>query len=247
MRQPAGTGPFALVERETGQSITFAKVEDHWDGIEPGFDELILRLVTEPATQLAVMLTGEADIVALPRELQPDAVEAGFQILTSTQGAAQVALLFGNLSSDPDDESINPDLPWQDVRIREAINRAIDREQLLQAAYDGKAQQLAVFAMDAQHEGYVPELAERFDETYGYDPERAKDLLAEAAIPRTSSIRSYLSGWRRCRAIPSSRWSSIWSRSFWTAPASRRRCARPTWRRSWRRAGGAGSAPCPHR
>jgi peptide/nickel transport system substrate-binding protein len=37
--------------------------------------------------------------------------------------------------------------------------------------------------MDPRHEGYVPELAERFDEMYGYDPERAKELLAEAGYP----------------------------------------------------------------
>jgi len=37
--------------------------------------------------------------------------------------------------------------------------------------------------MDARHEGYAPELAERFEEMYGYDPERAKELLAEAGYP----------------------------------------------------------------
>jgi peptide/nickel transport system substrate-binding protein len=183
LARPAGTGPFAYVSREVGQHMTFARVQDHWDGIEPGFDELVLRMVGEPATQLAALLTGEADIATLPRELQPQAVGAGYEVLTSTQGAAQVSLLFGNLFTNPEEAEANAHLPWQDIRIREAVNRAIDREQLLAAVYEDRAEPLVVFTMDAPHEGYVPELAERFDDVYGYDPERAKELLAEAGYP----------------------------------------------------------------
>jgi peptide/nickel transport system substrate-binding protein len=180
---PAGTGPLEYVERRVGEGVLFRRVENHWSGQDVAFEELELRFVSEPSTKLAMLLSGEGHIADLPRELHPDALGAGHQIISSTGPAMQTSILFNGMFTLPGDDVLNPDLPWLDVRIRQAINHAIDREAMLDVLYDGRAEPLARFAMDPRHEGYAPELEARFEAEYGYNPERAKELLAEAEYP----------------------------------------------------------------
>jgi peptide/nickel transport system substrate-binding protein len=66
---------------------------------------------------------------------------------------------------------------------REAMNRAFDREEAIDVLYAGRAERLVRYGMHRPHEGYVPELEDRFEAMYGYAPERAKELLAEAGYP----------------------------------------------------------------
>ena len=180
---PAGSGPFTLVSRDLSNTLTFDVVEDHWSGVGINYDNLEIRFVAEPATRLAMLLAGEADIVSLPRELQPEAEAAGNEIVTSAQAAQQSALVFGGLFLDPAGYAVQEGLPWTDIKVREAMNRAIDRQAMIDVLYEGRAELLPVWSMDPRFDGYVPELADRFEEAYGYDPERAQELLAEAGYP----------------------------------------------------------------
>jgi peptide/nickel transport system substrate-binding protein len=181
--RPAGTGPYQLVERRTGEYVLLERVADHWQGIEPDFAELQIRWAAEPATKLALLLAGEAHATDLPREIQGDALAQGRVIIESRISAMQTGAIFNGMYMTTGDPAANPDLPWADIRIREAMNRAIDREAVLDVLYSGRGTPLVRWGMDARHEGYVPELAERFEAMYGYDPERAKELLAEAGYP----------------------------------------------------------------
>lgn len=180
---PAGSGPFAFVSRDLGNTLKFDVLQDHWSGTDISYDSLEFRFVGEPATRLAMLAAEEADIASLPRELQPDAVASGSEILTSAQAAMQSTLVFSGLFMDPAGPALTLNLPWQDVRVREAMNRALDRQALIDILYDGRAEPLTVFSMDPRFDGYAEELETRFDEAYGYDPEKARALLAEAGYP----------------------------------------------------------------
>ena len=180
---PAGSGPFTFVSRDLNNTLKFDAIPDHWSGTSANYDQLELRFVAEPATRLAMLLAGEADIVSLPRELQPDAESAGNQIISSARAAQQSALVFGGLFMDPEGHAATENLPWVDIKVREAMNRAIDRQAMIDVLYQGRAETLPVWSMDPRFDGYVPELADRFEEAYGYDPEKAKALLAEAGYP----------------------------------------------------------------
>lgn len=182
-RRPAGTGPYQFVERRMGEGVLWERVPDHWQGIEPDFAELQIRWVAEPATKLAMLLTGEAHIVDLPRELQDQAIEQGMAIVASTQPGMITGAIFNGLYQRSGDDAFNPAIPWTDIRVREAMNRALDRDAMIDVLYEGRAAKVPSWLMDPRHEGYVPELAERFEEMYGYDPDRAKELLAEAGYP----------------------------------------------------------------
>jgi peptide/nickel transport system substrate-binding protein len=181
--RPAGTAPYQFVERRVGEAVVYERAPDQWQGIVPDFPELETRWAAEAATKLALILTGEAHIVDLPRELQGEALAAGKVIVASRNPAMATGANFGGLYMRTGDPAHNPDLPWADVRVREAMNRALDRDAMIEILYDGRAEKVPSWIMDARHEGYVPELAERFEAEYGYDPERAKELLAEAGYP----------------------------------------------------------------
>ena len=181
-RRPAGTGPFQIVESSPGR-ILFERVEGHWSGVEPTFAELEFRYATEGATKLALLLAGEAHAANLPRELQEEAVAAGMEIISSQNPGKQVVLIPNGLYLSSDDPAARPDLPWADIRIREAMNRALDRDTIIDVIFAGRADKLVRYGMHEPHEGFEPKLVERFEEMYGYDPERAKELLAEAGYP----------------------------------------------------------------
>lgn len=185
--KPAGTGKLQYDERQVGQGLSFVKAENHWSGEDAAFDRLELSFIAEPATTLARLLAKEADIAILPRDLQGDALDAGFEVIQSSNASNQTAMLFNGTFLMPGDEALDETLPWLDVRIREAMNRAIDRDIMNEVLYDGRGKILPVFGMDPRHEGYVPELAERFEEAYGHDLEKVKALLDEAGYPENFS------------------------------------------------------------
>ncbi len=185
--KPAGTAELQYVERQIGQGLIFEKVVDHWSGTDASIDRLELQFIKEPATTLAKILAKEVDIVMMPRELQRDAINAGFKAVSSTNASNQASMLFNGTYLIPGDEMLDKTLPWIDIRIREAINRSIDRDVVNEVIYNGGATVLPVFGMDPRHEGYVPELAERFDEAYGYDLDKARALMKEAGYPEKFS------------------------------------------------------------
>ena len=179
---PAGTNHFRYVEREPGR-VLLERVDDHWSGSAPGFKELELRFTAEPATKLAMLLSGEADIAVIPRELQGGATSEGMEIVQSRQPSKQVIIMPDGLFMKEGDPAFNPELPWTNVKVREAMNRALNRDDIITALYAGQAEKLVRYGMHEPHEGYVPELAERFEAEYGYDPDRARALLEEAGYP----------------------------------------------------------------
>lgn len=160
-RMPLGTGPFKFVEWRRDQEIVLERNEDYW-GEQPNFDRLVIRVIPEPSTMLAEVMTGNVDIAPITPDVV-DQVEAheGVRVIV---GDSLVRAMIG-INLDAHEALADP-------RVREAINWAIDTESLIDAFALGQATQ-SVGMVSPPHEH--PEL-----EPYGYDPERAKALLAEA-------------------------------------------------------------------
>jgi ABC-type transport system substrate-binding protein len=74
-------------------------------------------------------------------------------------------------------------VPVTNILVREAINRAIDRQEIIDTLFAGNGEFQHVWAYHPALPGFDPAWAEQFDENYGFDPERAKELLAEAGYP----------------------------------------------------------------
>ena len=182
-RKFAGTGHFQFVSRQPGQ-ILYQRFDSHHSGTKSDFTELELRFVDEAATKLAMLLSGEAAIADLPRELMSEAINAGMETTQSARATLQTDVVLNGLYCETGDPACGKDLPWADRRIREAINIALNRDEMLEVLFPGGgAKLLARYAMAPGHEGYDPTLEERFKTEYAYNPERAKALMKEAGYP----------------------------------------------------------------
>jgi peptide/nickel transport system substrate-binding protein len=182
-KRPAGTGTYQYGGRQLGQSIWFERVEKHWSGIRPDFKELEFRLAPEDSTRLAMLLSGEAHIVDLSRELHDDALKRGMKIFAASLAAEWVSVYFGGQHHIPGDSKFKADVPWNDRRVRQAMNMAINRQELQAHLFRGKGEPLYVSGMAPFLEGWNPEWAQRFDQLYGYNPTKARALLKEAGYP----------------------------------------------------------------
>ncbi len=178
----AGTGPFEFVSRSPGE-ILYKRFDDYY-GQAADFEELHLRFVDEAATKLAMLLSGEAAIADLPRELMSDAIGQGMKLVQSSLATIQNDVVFNGLYCESGDEACGDHLPWHDQRIRKAINHSINREEMREVLFpQGGADILVRYAMAEGHEGFDPSLAGRFEEEYGYNLELAQQLMADAGYP----------------------------------------------------------------
>ncbi len=191
---PIGTGPYQFVERTLGSNILYETVPyDHYR-VSPDFQELQLFFVKEHATRLAMLLSGEAHIAALPPDLEATALDGGMEIVSArTPTVPLYAMMGGNFYDElaGTRKGSTPDLPYSDVyhpieevpwvhkKVREALNRAIDRDEIQRTLLAGKGEPMPVPFFHESLRGWNPEWLERYEEKYGYDPERAKELLAE--------------------------------------------------------------------
>ena len=182
-QRPAGTGTYQYGGRQLGQSIWFERVENHWSGIRPDFKELEFRLAPEESTRLAMLLRGEAHAGDLSRELHDEALKRGMKILAASLAAEWVSVYFGGQYHVPGDPKFKADVPWNDRRVRQAMNMAINRQELQAHLFRGKGEPMYVSGMAPFLEGYNPQWAQRFDQLYGYNPTRARALLKEAGYP----------------------------------------------------------------
>jgi len=177
---PVGTGSYRYVKRHLGQSILLERVERHWRGETPDFKELEIRLVREDVTRMALLFAGEAHIVDLSRELHRQALKRGMKILSSQLPADWVTVYFGGQYHIPGDPSFRDHVLWNDKRVRQAMNMAINSQELREAIFGGKGALAYVSGFLPMAEGWNPEWERRFPERYGYNPTQARALLHEA-------------------------------------------------------------------
>ena len=205
---PIGTGPFQFVEIVIDSHILHERVEDHWRKT-PEFHEVQFFYVKEDSTRLAQLLAREVAIADVPRTQLPEATQRGLQIATSTLPGFYIYAFIGGQYYDKETEVLagarmgemepiapgySADDPLRDPRVREALNVAINRDAIRQAFWGDAAIPQAIhnvppYRFDCKDEWFPfpgPEGSTGCDGNgypYAYDPERAKELLAEAGYP----------------------------------------------------------------
>jgi peptide/nickel transport system substrate-binding protein len=180
----AGTGAYQFKERAQGQYIRFERVPfQHWRA-QPEFPEFEFRFQREASTRLAALQAGEVHITTLPADLQRDAAGRGFKVLESqAPGLRTFMRYYCCIMKDPKNPDAGweyPDSPLMDVRVRKALNKAINRDELNKALFDGKGELMYVTQHHQTRLGWDPSWVQRWPDEYGYDPAAAKALLAEA-------------------------------------------------------------------
>ena len=159
-----GTGPFAFDSWTPSSKLTFSKNPDYW-GEEPHLDGIQVDIVSDPQAQVSQLRSGQLDLVtgASNRDLETLGKDSKYTV-TGFDGAVQQIYVGADLA--------NPDL--QDVKLRQAIAYAIDRERIVDEVFRGQGTPINLPWPD-----YSPAYDAQANETYTYDPAKAKDLVAE--------------------------------------------------------------------
>ena len=199
----AGTGPYIFQEHKLGESVLYSRAPGtHWKRGIVDWEELIMTWVLEEATRMAQFVAGETHLTEVNKDLTDQLVSRGFKLVKSTGPAQQVQINFTGLYFGTEDESrdkyvgttgkLDPDLPFTNIKVRQAINKAIDRESIKQELYKGRVTSQYVHGYYDGLPGYDPTWADRFEEAYGYDVERAKELMAEAGYANGFTAKAFL-------------------------------------------------------
>src|SRR5262249_19311154 len=181
----AGTGPYQFKERAQGQYVRFERVPyQHWR-VTPDFPEFEFRFQNEASSRLAALLAGEIQITNLPADLLPQAESQGFKVIRGRVPALRAFMAWQCcfINAQTGEYPVFPNSPLMDPRVRRALNRAINREELNRAFFAGKGEPMYLNHFHPSREGWDPSWQTRFAEEYGYDPARARALLAEAGQP----------------------------------------------------------------
>jgi peptide/nickel transport system substrate-binding protein len=173
--KPMGTGPYKLVEWIKEDHMTLAAFEDYYLG-EAKIKKVTFRPITNPATRTAALLSNEVDVIQDLAVRDVDRVKANdkFKVIT------RPSLLNVVLALDYRDKSPTIDLPvnpMKDLRVREAIARAINVDSIIKVIMNGLATPSDQY-VPASHIGYVEGL--NFRQVYPFDLEKAKSLMKEA-------------------------------------------------------------------
>lgn len=165
-RRAVGTGPFKFVEWVHGDHLTMVRNDDYWGG-KPSLDKIVVKTVKEDSARVMMLLSGDAQlIVRIPSEDIPRLQKDPNIKLDSTE-TLRVLYVGVNCYKKP----------FSDVRVRQALSYAIDKESIVKNIYQERA--LVASNMVAPlTTGYVKVKG------YSYDPEKAKKLLAEAGYPK---------------------------------------------------------------
>jgi peptide/nickel transport system substrate-binding protein len=166
--QPVGTGPFMLREWSKDERIVLDANPDYWGG-SPGVSTLIFRPIQEGSARVAALEAGDIDFaIEIPIDAWDRVSSNPDLVAISAPGGRAFRLTFATLWEGP----------LQDRLVRQALSHAIDVNGIIEFMLEGLAERLEGQPAEPAMFGYNPNL--RSPE---YDPERARELLAEAGYP----------------------------------------------------------------
>ncbi len=174
-----GTGPFKLEEFVRDTSASLVRFDKYW-GPKPYLDGINFRFITDPNQTINALRTGEIQIATGVTGEGVDLIQQDPNLSLVKAPKLHVAYIYMNMMEGP----------TKDIKVREAIYKAIDIEQLVKGVYqNGEAERaylplpMESWGYDASQQSIIP----------AYDPEGAKALLAEAGFPDGFSTEIYIS------------------------------------------------------
>ncbi|MBM3648198.1 MAG: ABC transporter substrate-binding protein [Alphaproteobacteria bacterium] len=179
-----GTGPFLLTDFVSGNSNTYTRNPIYWDkeklgGAEyklPFLDKLVYRTIKDEATQHAAIRTAKLDLL---ESINPRYIPELKKSAPQLQFAKRLSILGSFVALRTDTK------PFDDVRVRRALNMAVNKQEIIDAHFSGEAVMHA-YPMYPDWDGYFDSLDKMpasVKELYEYNPKKAKALLKEAGYP----------------------------------------------------------------
>lgn len=163
---PIGTGPFKFVSYSPGANLTLEKNKDYWNEKLPYLDKVTFVFQADDQSSLMTLQANEIDLTSVPAHRIPE-VENDFK-LEYQQNNSSLIITFNQEKE-----------PFNDVKVRQAINYAINKQDIIDSVYSGYATMLGSNMSPAMGKFYLDGLQDVYDR----DIEKAKELLAEAGYP----------------------------------------------------------------
>ena len=164
--QPVGTGPFKFASRTAQDNIVLEKFDEYW-GTPARLDKVTLKIVENADSLMLSLQSGAIDLCGHLTSTQVAQLGDGFGVEVDTMKLVQ-ALYLNNAVE-----------PFDDIRVRQALSHAVDKQGILDLAFDGYGKLIGT--------SIYPAFGKYFDEGlidyYEYDVEKAKALLTEAGYP----------------------------------------------------------------
>lgn len=181
-----GTGPFKYVSWEPNGELVLARYDDYWRG-PAAWEQVVRREIPNDSSRLAALQAGQVDLInyvsssdyqALQRDARVDVFIADSAYVMNLQldQRATSPKVYDNAGN------VLAENPLRDARVREAIDLAIDRETMVEIVLEG----LGKPANQIMPQGFFGSSDEIPDR--GYDPDRARTLLADAGFPEGFTI-----------------------------------------------------------
>jgi peptide/nickel transport system substrate-binding protein len=166
MTKPVGTGPYTLENWVKGSSIALKKWPGYRNANAIKLNRATFRFIADPAAQVAAMLAGDIDAFprVTPRSVEQFKGNPRFQVVVSGSRAKTIMAMN------------NQKKPFDDVRVRRAVNMAIDRKAVIQGAGDGYGVPIGSYYPPSAP-GYVD-----LTSANAYNPDKARALLKEAGV-----------------------------------------------------------------
>jgi len=160
-------GPYQVESLAPGEEVRLVKNPNYWNADAVDIDRIIMRSIPDAGNRLLLIGSGDADFVA----------DLTFDLFASVAGTGEFALSYEDArDTNLDELSLNNRFPpFDDPRVRAAVSLAIDREALIAGAYGG-------FGVPGRYplSTAIPQPDPPADVAAGYDPDRARELLATA-------------------------------------------------------------------
>ncbi|WP_175651833.1 ABC transporter substrate-binding protein [Pseudomonas sp. Marseille-P9899] len=173
-REVMPSGPYRIGSRQQGDVLTLVRNEQSWQS-RPAFDQVRLHSLPDASARVSALLAGEVDwINAIPLS-EVRRIQGSGRALAgvSAPGTRSVFIKLNTLRP-----------PLNDVRVRQALNYAIDKQGMTSALFDGQAAVSACQLLTPVYFGYNADLR-----AYPYDPAKARRLLAESGVAPGTRLR----------------------------------------------------------
>lgn len=164
---PIGTGPYRFVSHEPQQRVVLEKFADYWQDTSEMIDQVEVRIINDDQTALLQLQSGAIDFTGVSAEQMPT---LGDRFKVVSHPANSVFIFAVNHAR----------APYDSLKVRQALAHAIDKDAIIQAVFDGAAVKLGSNMSPVMAKYY----REGLEDTFAYDPEKAKTMLAEAGFPQ---------------------------------------------------------------
>ncbi len=165
-QEPIGTGPFELVQYQKDATIRYRPFPGYW-GAKPKIDALVYSINKDPAVRLAKLRAGECQVSFGPSPADLPSIREDKNLQLMSQPGLNIGYLAMNVTKKP----------FDDKRVRLAVNMAIDKKAIIDAVYQGTG---------VPAKNLIPPTLWSYNdsvEDFKHDPEAAKKLLADAGLP----------------------------------------------------------------